>query len=376
MIEATQLSLLQQAIFFGLISCVVSFIWAPLLTKLLYKYDITRRAEYDASLAMGARKSKIGVPVMGGLLVIMTVAIITMLFNWERRFTWVPIAVMLLSALLGGIDDILNIYGQTRRSRKLSQIWRLIKIHRHCYMRVWYILTLPWTLFKRTSVWLSRNPGRGVHVHEKLLLQFISGAFTAWWIYFKLGEHWQEIHIPFDGFVNIGFWLIPLIILFVMFTANAVNVADGMDGLAGGALIITFLALTLLSWIKGFNEMTLLNATTVGALLTYTYFNIKPARFQMGDVGSLGLGSLLAINTIVINNMLLLPLLAFIFYVELLSVVVQIIGRYTLGRRILKMAPLHHHIELQYKWAEEKIVMRFWLIHAVAVLLGLWIALY
>ena len=119
----------------------------------------------------------------------------------------------------------------------------------------------------------------------------------------------------------------------------------------------------------------LLNATVVGALLTYTYFNIKPARFQMGDVGSLGLGALLAINTIVINQMLLLPFLAFIFYVELGSVVIQVFGRHLLGRRIFKMAPLHHHFELR-GWSEEKTVMRFWIIHAGVVLLGLWVSLF
>ena len=313
--------------------------------------------------------------MMGGLLVIITVAVITMLFNWERKFTWVPIGVMLLSALLGGIDDVLNIYGHTRRSRKLKQILSLIRVHKDWKMRVWYIITLPWSLFKRTSAWLSRHPGKGIHVHEKLLLQFTAGAITAWWIYFKLGASWREIHLPFDGFINIGWWIIPLIIFFVMFTANAVNVADGMDGLAGGSLIITFTALTLLSWIEGFKEIAFLNATTVGALITYTYFNIKPARFQMGDVGSLGLGSLLAINAIVMNQMLLLPLFAFIFYAEILSVIIQILGRHLLGKRIFKMAPIHYHFEL-FGWKEEKIVMRFWLIHAIFVVFGLWVSLY
>ena len=375
MIETESLNLLRQAIFFGLVSCILAFLWAPLLTKFLYKYKLTRCPEYDATLAMGVRKSKIGVPVMGGLLVIVTVAVITIAFNWERKFTWVPIGVMLLAALLGGIDDVMNIYGHKRRSRKLKQIFTLIKVHKDWKMRVWYALTLPWSIFKRTSTFLSRHPGKGIHVHEKLLLQFLAGTITAWWIYFKLGESWREIHIPFDGFINIGWWIIPLIIFFVMFTANAVNVADGMDGLAGGSLIITFAVLTILSWLAGFKEMAFLNATTVGALLTYTYFNIKPARFQMGDVGSLGLGSLLAINTIVLNQMLLLPLFGFIFYVEILSVVIQIFGRQLLGRRIFKMAPIHHHFEMR-GWNEEKTVMRFWLIHAAFVLLGLWISLY
>ncbi len=369
------LELLRKAISFGLVSCVIAFLWAPLLTKILYKYKITRRNEFDVSLGINGRQTKTGTPIMGGLLVVVTVAVITILFNWERKFTWVPIGVMLLSSFLGGVDDLLNIFGTPRRNRKISQILTLIRVHKSIWHRIWLIVTFPWAAFKRISLWLGSHPGKGVHVHEKLLLEFLAGAITAWWIFFKLGENWREIHIPFDGFINIGWWIIPLIIFFVMFTANAVNVADGMDGLAGGSLIITFSALTLLSWLEGLNEITLLNATTVGALITYTYFNIKPARFQMSDVGSLGLGALLAINIIVMNQLVLLPLLAFIFYVELVSVIIQIFGRYILGRRIFKMAPLHHHFELR-GWSEEKTVMRFWIVHTAAVLLGLWVALY
>jgi phospho-N-acetylmuramoyl-pentapeptide-transferase len=367
--ELTQI--LQKTIGFGLISFLLAFLWAPLLIKFLYKHNLTRKSEYDATLAMGARQNKVGVPVMGGLLVIITVAVLTFLFNWNRSFTWVPIGVMLLASLLGGIDDFLNIFGKKRRSRKLNQIFRLIKVHRSYKMRLWYIITLPWTIFERSSVWLSRQQGKGVHVHEKLLLQFIAGAITSWWIYFKLGEHWREIHIPFDGIIDIGWIIIPLIIFFVMFTANAVNVADGMDGLAGGALIITFLALMLISCLGGYGEMAILNATTAGALIAYTYFNIKPARFQMGDVGSLGLGALLAINAIIINKMLFLPFFAFIFFIELLSVIIQVFGRMFLGKRIFKMAPIHYHFAL-HGWSEEKTVMRFWLIHLIVVLFGVW----
>lgn len=374
-IPAENLETLKTAIGYGLISSILAFLWAPLLIKILYKYKITRRAEFDATMGLHGRKHKTGVPIMGGLLVIVTVAIITYFFNWERGFTWVPIGVMLLAAVLGGTDDIMHIYGHKRRNRKLKHVLRLIRVHRDWKQRIWLIITFPWSCFKRMSLWLGSHPGKGVHVHEKLLLQFAAGAITAWWIYFKLGEHWREIFIPFDGYVNIGWLIIPLIIFFVMFTANAVNVADGMDGLAGGSLIITFCALTVLSWIEGYTEITFLNATVIGALIAYTYFNVKPARFQMGDVGSLGLGALLAINAIVINKMLLLPLLGFIFYIELLSVIIQIAGRYTLGRRIFKMAPIHHHFEMR-GWSEEKTVMRFWVIHAAFVLLGLWISLF
>ncbi len=366
---------LRTAIMYGLISCVTAFLWAPFLTKFLYKYQIVRRNPYDSTLNMADRSSKEGTPIMGGLLVILTVAILTILFNWERRFTWMPIGVMMLAATLGGVDDLLNIWGKERKSRTLSHTIRLIKIHKSIKIRLWLIITFPWTVFKRASLWLGSHPGKGIHVHEKLLLQFTAGAITAWWVYTKLGESWREVHIPFHGFVSLGWWIIPLIIFFVMLTANAVNVADGMDGLAGGSLIVTFSTLTLLSWLSGYTTITILNAMIVGSLITYTYFNIKPARFQMGDVGSLGLGALLAINTIVINKMLFLPFFAFIFYIEVASVLIQLFGRYVLGKRIFKMAPLHHHFEL-IGWSEEKTVMRFWIMHAAVVFLGLWISLY
>lgn len=369
------LDVLRTAIGFGLLAAVVSFLWAPLLTKFLYKYKLTRTNPYDATLAMDGRRDKVGTPIMGGLLVIVTVAVMTMIFNWSRSFTYVPIGVMLLAALLGGIDDVLNIYGEKRRNRDLAHTLRLIRVHKNWGVKIWLSVTLPWTLFKRSSLWLGSHPGKGIHVHEKLLLQFVAGAITAWWIYYKLGPTWHNVSVPFDGFINFGWLLIPMIIFFVMFTANAVNVADGMDGLAGGSLIITFSTLTLMAWLQNLPDIAILNATTVGALVTYTYFNVKPARFQMGDVGSLGLGALLAINVIVINKMLLLPLLAFIFYVELASVIIQVFGRHVLGRRIFKMAPLHHHFEMR-GWSEEKTVMRFWIIHAGFVLLGLWVALY
>ncbi len=371
----THLELLKNALGYGIFSCFVAFLWAPLLIKFLYRFNITRQREFDATLGFDARKHKAGTPIMGGLLVILTVAIVTIWFNWERRFTFVPVGVMALAATLGGIDDIMHVYGKERRNRSIRHVLRLIRVHADWRERLWLVLTLPWSIFKRASLWLGSHPGRGVHVHEKLLLQFIAGSITAYWIYFKLGEHWRNIFIPFDGYINIGWWIIPIIILFVMFTANAVNVADGMDGLAGGTLLITFSALTILSWLEGYQSIAILNATTAGALIPYTYFNIKPARFQMGDVGSLGLGALLAINAIAINRMLLLPFLGFIFYIELTTVMIQVFGRYVLGRRIFRMAPIHHHFELR-GWSEEKVVMRFWIMHAAMVMLGLWIALY
>jgi phospho-N-acetylmuramoyl-pentapeptide-transferase len=359
---------------FAIFACAVAFFWSPFLIYILNRFHIMKSAKVELA-AIDSRKGKENTPIMGGLLVIITVAVMSILFNWSRSFTWVPVGVMILSAVLGGVDDLLNIFGAERRSRKLSHIITLIKVHRDVKMRIWYALSLPWTLFKRTSVWLGSRPGKGVHVHEKLVLQLIAGSITAWWVYAKLGPAWHNIYLPSNHIIFAGWLIIPVIIFIVMFTANAVNIADGMDGLAGGMLISTFSALTLLSWINGFSEIAVLNATTVGALVAYTYFNIKPARFVMGDVGSLGLGALFAVNTLAIGEIGSIFFLGFMFYIEAISVVTQVLSRYILGRRLFKMAPLHHHFEL-VGWSEEKTIMRFWIVHFIFVVFGVWFALH
>ncbi|PIT88110.1 MAG: hypothetical protein COU29_03810 [Candidatus Magasanikbacteria bacterium CG10_big_fil_rev_8_21_14_0_10_36_32] len=365
--------LLEQAMIYLLSATVGSFVLAPLLIKLLYKLNITRRNEFDFTLRSSERSSKIGTPIMGGILVIFVVTIITLIFNWERKYTFVPIGVMGISAMLGAADDLLNIFGKKRRFRSIEHVKTLMRIHKSWQTRLWYKITLPLTYLKNFIGAFGSHPGRGVLVHEKLFFQLLAGSVTAWWIYAKLGGDWRSLWVPYDGQINLGWLIIPLVILLVMFTANAVNIADGLDGLAGGSLLFTFLGLTLISWIEGRVAFTLLNATVVGTLIAYTYFNIKPARFQMGDVGSLGLGALLAINVIAINKTILLPIIGFIFYLEAFSVVIQVFFRRVFGRRFFKMAPLHHHFEF-HGWSEEKIVMRFWLIHAFFVFVAVWLS--
>ncbi len=359
---------------FALLGAFLAFLLAPVLIKLLYRYNIIKGAKTEL-VALGSHAYKANTPIMGGLLVVVTVAVITYFLNWSRSFTWVPVGVMLISALLGAIDDLLSVYGSERQSRKIGHIIKLIGVHKEWKMRLWYIVTFPWTLFKRVSVWFGSQTKRGVFVHEKLVLQFIAGSLTAWWIYTRLGPAWHNIYLPFDYYINAGWLIVPVIIFTVMFTANAVNIADGMDGLAGGMLMITFSALTLLSWINGFGELAILNATTLGAIASYTYFNIKPARFMMGDVGSLGLGALLAVNAMAIGEIATLFFLGFMFYIEALTVVAQIGSRYAFGKKIFKMAPLHHHFELS-GWSEEKTVMRFWVVHFMFVVFGFWLALH
>ncbi|OHA17005.1 MAG: hypothetical protein A3C79_01850 [Candidatus Taylorbacteria bacterium RIFCSPHIGHO2_02_FULL_45_28] len=366
---------LSYIISFALAGAIVAYVFAPFLIRFLYYFHIIKGPKTELS-RLGSHAYKSTTPVMGGLIVVITVALITYFFNWNRSFTYVPIGVMIISAALGAIDDLMNIYGSERRSRKLGHIMNLIRIHKDWTMRLWYAITLPWSAFKRMSVWFGSRTSKGVFVHEKLILQFIAGAVAAWWIFTKLGPAWHYIYIPFltNGF-DLGWIIIPVIIFIVMFTANAVNIADGMDGLAGGMALTTFMALSILSWINGFGELAILNATVAGALVAYTYFNIKPARFMMGDVGSLGLGALLAVNALAIGELIPLIFLGFMFYVEALSVIIQVASRYILGRKVFKMAPIHHHFELK-GWTEEKTVMRFWVVHFIFVVFGFWLALH
>lgn len=371
----SQIQSLTAILGFALASCIISLLCAPLFIRFLRRFGIARKSISNQSLVLDSHPEKANTPIMGGVLVIATIILFTVLGNWDRQYTWVPIGVLCISALLGAIDDLLNIFGSERRQRSLSQTLTLIRVHKIWYVKVWLVLTFPWTLFKRMTTVFGSKQRTGVLVHEKLLLQFAAGAVSAWWIYYKLGDAWQDIYIPFHGYLSIGILIVPLIILIVMFTANAVNISDGMDGLAGGMLIPTFGALSFMAWVSGYDSLAILNAVTAGSLVSYTYFNIKPARFQMGDVGSLGLGALLAINALAVNSMAILPFIAFMFYAEAITVIIQTIGRHVFGRRVFRMAPLHHHLELR-GWSEEKTIMRLWVIHFGFVLLGVWLGLH
>lgn len=368
-------SILNTTLVFIIFSGLVAFIGAPLLIRLLEKFKIKRTFEVGSSKGIGHRTKKTGTPIMGGLLIVFTILVVTVIFNWDQRFTYVPIGVMCLAAILGAWDDALNVFGKKRHVRSLKRTFKLIKVHKNILYRFYLTITLPWIIFRNSFHIFSPQPNRGVLPHEKILLQITAGAITAWWIVFKLGEEWLYVWIPFNGEVFLGYWMLPIIIFIVVFLANAVNISDGLDGLSGGALISAFGGLAVLSYFQGSLPFSILNATVIGALIAYVYFNIKPARFQMGDVGSLAMGSLFAVMMLAQNRLMLIPFFGFIFLLEIFSVILQTFWRYGLGRRLFKMAPLHHHLEF-HGWSEEKIVMRFWLINLFMVIIGLWLAMH
>lgn len=355
------------------VSALFSLLIAFPIIKLLYKFKIVRLIDNEFNAIIEARRLKAGTPIMGGLIVVISVLIINLLFNFNGP-TKVPLLVFAISALLGAFDDILNIYGRERPVRSLRRTFKLAKVHASKFMRVFYVITLPWAAFRWLFYLLGSNPGKGIQSHEKILVQTIAGGFVAWWIY--CGTGWAnpgQIWFPFIGSLNIGIYIVPVIILSVIAMTNAVNITDGMDGLAAGLLLVSFVGFLFVSYMIGDKSMTLLIGSVIGALMTYLYFNIPPARFQMGDVGSLALGTLLATVAFGLNRAVLLPFFGFFFFVELASVVIQGMARRILGRRLFKMAPIHYHFEMK-GWPEYKIVMRFWVLAPILVIIGVWLS--
>ncbi len=370
----------KEVLTFILISGILSFALAFPIISLLYKFGIVRHLDVDFSVLVESRKQKIGVPIMGGLVIIIPVIILNLMFC-RVGSTKLAIAVFALSASLGAIDDVLNIYGKPRKIRTLRRTIKLIMVHKSYLYRLVLIITFPWQVYKRIFYILGSNPGKGLFPHEKILVQTIAGLGVVFWIFFRVSwPNPTELWLPFLGIIDIGLLMIPFILISVIGMTNAVNITDGMDGLSAGLLLPAFLAFMVIAFdqeVVGatcFKDIpnTLLSASVIGSLVTYLYFNIPPARFQMGDVGSLALGALLAVIAFTLRVPILLPLIGFPFFAEVSSVLIQSFGRRLLGRRIFRMAPLHHHFEM-IGWKEEKVVMRSWLAGMFCAVFGLWI---
>ncbi len=344
MTEVITLALNDLAFIFAisLFSFALAMVLTPVLTNTLYRFKVWKKLRQDAisgeraSLysSLHSSKHRRHTPTMAGVLIWLVVAIVTFGFNLSRAQTYLPLFTIVSFGLLGLVDDAINVWGKTRSAG----------------------LRFGWKMF-----WL-----------------LILASLGAWWFYAKLD--WSSIHIPGGNLfglpysVEIGFWYIPLFILVIVSAANAVNITDGLDGLAGGLLTVVFGAYTVIALSQGKLALAAFCATVTGATLAYTWFNIYPARFFMGDTGSLALGATLGVITMLTNTALILPIIAFVFVVETLSCLVQIASKKVLGRKVLSVAPLHHHLE-SLGWPETKVTMRLWVIGWVFAVIGLFIAL-
>jgi phospho-N-acetylmuramoyl-pentapeptide-transferase len=211
------------------------------------------------------------------------------------------------------------------------------------------------------------HKGRGLRFRIKIWLYILVAVIGAWWFYFKLG--FNSVYFPFVGGIHLGWLFIPFFIFVVIATAFSVNQTDGLDGLAGGTLMIAFFSFGLIAYLQGKDNLAALVAVIGGSLLAFLWFNVFPARFIMGDTGSMGLGVLLAIVAFLTNSILLLPIICFVFVLEALSTIAQLLWKKVFNKKLLLSAPLHHHFEA-LGWPETKVTMRFWIIAAVTGIIG------
>ncbi|HSX28139.1 MAG TPA: phospho-N-acetylmuramoyl-pentapeptide-transferase [Candidatus Saccharimonadales bacterium] len=315
----------------------IAMVLTPLYTALAYRYKFwkkPRKTSVTGETAkvfqkLHAAKHRRHIPTMAGVVTVLSVGSVTFLFNLDRQQTWLPLAAMAGAAAVGLIDDLINI----------------------------------------------RGVGQGVaglNSKIKFLLITLVALAGGWYFFYKLG--YDAIHIPFVGNWQLGMWLIPIFAFVIVATANAVNISDGLDGLAGGLLTIAFAVYGMIAFLQDNIGIAGFCVTLVGALLAYVWFNIYPARFFMGDVGSFALGTALGVVAMLTNTLALLPIIGLVFVAEAGSALIQILSKKILHRKIFLSAPIHHHLEA-LGWPETKVTMRFWVIGAVSGVLGLIIAL-
>jgi phospho-N-acetylmuramoyl-pentapeptide-transferase len=242
-----------------------------------------------------------------------------------RQQTLLPLGILFATALLGLADDYLNVKG------------------------------------------MGGGKGGGFRMRHRFWLYALIAIVGAYWFYFKL--QFDILHIPGLGNFTIGWWYIPLFIFVVIATSFSVNQTDGLDGLAGGVLAIAFLSFGLIAFLQGRFELAALSGVLGGSLLAFLWFNIYPARFFMGDTGSMSLGTVLAVIAFLTNSVFVLPIIGFVLVLESGSTILQYISRKLFKKKIFLSSPLHHHFEAR-GWPETKVTMRFWVISAVGALIG------
>ena len=316
---------------------VLAMFLTPIYTYFAYRYRFWKKQrsasttgeKLEVFTKLHEAKFTRNIPTMAGIIGVVTIVIVTFAFNLDRHQTWLPLAALVGGAAVGLIDDIINIRGRGKGVAGL-----------------------------RSSV--------------KFLMITLLGLVLGWWFFSALG--YTSVHIPTVGDINIGWAIIPLFAFTVVATSNAVNISDGLDGLAGGLLAMSYGTFGVISLLQGHILLAGFCFTVLGALLSYLWFNIYPARFFMGDVGSFAFGCALGVVAMMTNTLFLLPIIGIVFVVEIFSSAIQIASKKLFKRKIFISAPIHHHLEA-IGWPEVKVTMRFWVIAAIASFVGLLLAL-
>lgn len=325
---------IEQIFMLAFLSFITSMALTPLYTTAAFAGQWWKKARTHAVTGevaavyqkLHAKKHARNIPTMAGIIFVLATVLVTVAGNLSREETWLPLAAMVGAGAIGLFDDIINVRG------------------------------------------IGGNIA-GMRAKVKASLLAIVSLIGGWWFFAKLGV--TSIYIPFFGSWHIGWLIVPLFVLVIFSAANAVNITDGLDGLAGGLAATAFGAYAVIAIIEKKYGVAGFCMTITGALLSYTWFNIFPARFFMGDVGSFALGTALGVVAMLTDTVVLLPIIALLFVVEAGSVVLQIASKKLRGgKKIFLSSPIHHHFEA-IGWPETKVTMRFWVIGQVAGFTGI-----
>ena len=317
---------------------LLSMFLTPIYTTFAYKHKLWKRQKtVDVSgkkltvmNKLHAEKIKRHFPTMAGIIMLVVVPLVVIVCNClNRGQTWLALAAFVGGGVIGLIDDVINLFG--------------------------------------------KNATAGLRAPVKFAMITALGIFLGWFFAVKLG--WTSIEIPYVGVFNIGIpAMIALFAFAVVATGNAVNITDGMDGLAGGLAMLASGAYGVIALLQEQWYLAGFCFVVVGALLAYTWFNVYPARFMMGDTGSFALGAGLGVVAMNTNAFFLLPIIGILFVIEAGSSLLQICSKKFFHRKIFISAPIHHHLQAK-GWEESKVVMRFWIIGGVAAMLGIFLAM-
>lgn len=337
---------------FWLATTTIGIFIIPYYIELLKKFKLGKQIRENATIGkalefMKLHEKKTWTPTMGGgiiLIVVFFMVLMSVIFQklglinnslLNQKETYLSLFTLATIGLLGGIDDYMN------------------------------IKNIGWT--------------KGMSVKIKLIGLIIFSTLWALWFYYKLwwnvvdgaGNYVRALKIPFEQSVELWMYFIPLFIFIILATANSVNITDGLDGLSGGLLLFSYSVYTYITYDQWMFLLSALCLTIIGMLIAFLWFNVKPAQFYMGDIGSLALGANLGIMAMITNTLFVLIIIGALFIFETLSVIIQLTSKkLRKGKKVFRIAPFHHHLEA-IGWSEETVVFRLWLIGVILAIVGM-----
>lgn len=324
------------ALTLGAFTFVMAVIWGSPLVELMRRMNLGKSIRFDGPQT---HMVKMGTPAMGGTLIVGWIVLISIVVNivqivQERDIAesvTIPLGVMIAYSILGGIDDYQG---------------------------------------------LRRRPGEGMPARVKIWFQLAIALIAAILLYWAVNDGHGYMALPTVPFlIDIGIIYIPIAVVVIAGTANAINITDGLDGLAGIIVATAFMAYGIIAVLQDQQFLVTFSFVTVGACFAFLWYNAKPAQMFMGDVGSQALGGALGVVALMTNQWLILPIIAAVPIATMLSSTLQVVYfKATGGKRLFKMAPLHHHFEL-IGWSETQIVQRWWLIAILSAMIGISLAL-